>query len=267
MATLPSTPAKIELVRVSHLYLTPDRAFLALKGINLRVEEGEFVCLVGPSGCGKTTLLSLIAGLERPTAGSVRIDGNAVTGPSPRVGYMLQQDYLFNWRTIEENVLLGLDIQGIRTIENVEFALHLLDEMGLFAYRQSYPHQLSGGMRQRVALVRTLACRPDILLLDEPFSALDYRTRLKLEDLVMDTLRRQHPPKTAVLVTHDLSEAVAMGDRVLVMERRPGRIKSELAIPDDIRAALPFEARNSETFPALFQRLWKEMEDDADATP
>lgn len=236
---------------------------MAVKDINLRVEEGEFICLVGPSGCGKTTLLSLIAGLERPTAGKVLIEGQTVSGTTRRVGYMLQQDYLFNWRTIEENIFLGLDIQGIRSRETEEYALHLLDEMELGDVRKSYPNQLSGGMRQRIALVRTLACQPDILLLDEPFSALDYQTKLKLEDLIIATLRRHR--KTAVLVTHDLSEAIAMGDRVYILARNPGRINSEIVMPDSIREALPFSARNLEGFTDLFHRVWKEMEVVSDA--
>ncbi|WP_139489453.1 ABC transporter ATP-binding protein [Brevibacillus dissolubilis] len=258
MTTLPPTTAKIELRHVTHLYVTPRQAFMAVKGIDLRVEEGEFICLVGPSGCGKTTLLSLIAGLEKPTAGKIFIDGVEIKGPSRQVGYMLQQDYLFNWRTIEENVMLGLDIQHIRSKETEEYALHLLEEMELINFRHSYPHQLSGGMRQRVALVRTLTCQPDILLLDEPFSALDYQTKLKLEDLIIETLRRHK--KTAILVTHDLNEAVAMGDRVFVLDRNPGRIRKEVMIPPHIREPLPFYARNEEGFTTLFNQVWKEME-------
>jgi NitT/TauT family transport system ATP-binding protein len=263
MKQLPSSTAKIELRHVTHLYVSKARAFMAVKDINLRVGEGEFICLVGPSGCGKTTLLSLIAGLERPTAGKVLIEGQTVSGTSRRVGYMLQQDYLFNWRTIEENIFLGLDIQGIRSKETEEYALHLLDEMELSDFCKSYPTQLSGGMRQRVALVRTLACQPDVLLLDEPFSALDYQTKLKLEDLIITTLRRHR--KTAILVTHDLSEAIAMGDRVYILARNPGRINSEIVVPDSIREALPFMARNLEGFSDLFRRVWREMEVLSDA--
>jgi len=264
MSRQPSSTAKIELRGVTHLYVSTAKAFMAVRDIDLQVGEGEFVCLVGPSGCGKTTLLSLIAGLERPTAGKVLIEGQVVSGTSRRVGYMLQQDYLFNWRTIEENIFLGLDIQGIRSKETEEYALHLLEEMEMGDVRKSYPGQLSGGMRQRVALVRTLACQPDILLLDEPFSALDYQTKLKLEDLLIETLRRHR--KTAILVTHDLSEAIAMGDRVYVLARNPGRISSEIVVPDSIREALPFFARNQEGFSDLFHRVWKEMEVVSDAT-
>ncbi|USG63721.1 ABC transporter ATP-binding protein [Brevibacillus ruminantium] len=263
MNQLLSTPAKIELRHVTHLYVSTSRAFMAVRDINLRVEEGEFICLVGPSGCGKTTLLSLIAGLEKPTAGKVLIEGKPVLGSSRQVGYMLQQDYLFNWRTIEENVFLGLDIQGIRNRETEDFALHLLDEMELADVRRAYPAQLSGGMRQRVALVRTLACQPDVLLLDEPFSALDYQTKLKLEDLIFSALRRHK--KTAILVTHDLSESIAMGDRIYILARNPGRISSEVAVPSEIRDAIPFDARNIPGFQDLFHQVWKEMEVVSDA--
>ena len=258
MNQIPSTPAKIELGHVTHLYLSTSRAFMAVKDINLRVEEGEFISLVGPSGCGKTTLLSLIAGLEKPTSGTILLDGKPVTQTSPQVGYMLQQDYLFNWRSIEENAFLGLDIQGMRNKESEEYALHLLEEMELADVRKASPAQLSGGMRQRVALVRTLACQPDVLLLDEPFSALDYTTKLKLEDLIFTTLHRHK--KTAILVTHDLSEAIAMGDRVTVLSRNPGEVRKELEVPLHIRETLPFAARNQEAFQELLQQVWKEME-------
>lgn len=264
MSRLPASPAKIQLRNVTHLYVTPTQVFTALKGINLHVEEGEFVCLVGPSGCGKTTLLSLIAGLDRPTAGQVLIDGEPLMGPTNKVGYMLQQDYLFNWRTIQDNIFLGLEIQKLRNKESEQYALHLLEEMGLADYRLAYPHQLSGGMRQRVALARTLACNPEILLLDEPFSALDYQTKLKLEDLVVEMLRR-YQNKTALLVTHDLSEAVAMGDRLYILQRNPGQIRTEVHIPDHIRQPLPFQARNQEGFTELFQQVWMEMERATDA--
>ncbi|MGE5703231.1 MAG: ABC transporter ATP-binding protein [Clostridia bacterium] len=253
-----SPPSKIELCQLTHLYVSRQSTFLAVQEIDLRVEEGEFICLVGPSGCGKTTLLSLIAGLEKPTAGSVYIDGTVVNGPNRRIGYMLQQDYLFTWLTIEENVMLGLKIQGRMVPESVEYTLQLLDEMELGGFRQAYPAQLSGGMRQRVALVRTLACRPDILLLDEPFSALDHQTKLKLEDLVVTTLHRQQ--KTAILVTHDLSEAVAMGDRIFILAKNPGRIHQEFVMPEQFRGLLPFETRNHPQFSALFHQVWREME-------
>lgn len=246
------------LYGVSQVYVTDQGAGLALDNISFSVWTGEFVSLVGPSGCGKTTLLSVAAGLITPTLGKAEIDGRLVAGPSPKVGYMLQQDYLFPWRTIESNVLIGLELSGGLTKERRAYALHLLDEMGLGEFRGHYPHQLSGGMRQRVALVRTLATEPEILLLDEPFSALDYQTKLQLEDLLVETLKAHK--KTALLVTHDISEAIAMSDKVIVMDRNPGRIRKKLTIPDEIRTALPFFAREKPGFHTIFQQIWRELE-------
>lgn len=244
---------------ITHVYVTDRGASLAVDDIHLAVHPGEFVSLVGPSGCGKTTLLSIIAGLIRPTEGTVRVAGKPGGKPSPRVGYMLQQDYLFPWRTIHDNVMLGLELSGKADATRRKWILHLLDELGLLQVRDSYPHQLSGGMRQRVALVRTLATEPDLLLLDEPFSALDYQTRLQLEELILEILRTHR--KTALLVTHDISEAVAMSDRVLIMGRNPGRIRHELKIPENIRRASPIEARELPGFHPLFHEIWRELED------
>ncbi|WP_232699692.1 ABC transporter ATP-binding protein [Brevibacillus daliensis] len=262
MITHTSSPSKIELRHVTHLYVTSRNAFMAVKDISLTVKEGEFISLVGPSGCGKTTLLSLIAGLEKATRGNVLLDGEEVSGTSRKVGYMLQHDYLFGWRTIEENIYIGLEVQGTRSKETEEYALHLLEDMDLLSFRNSFPQQLSGGMRQRVALVRTLACKPDILLLDEPFSALDHQTKLKLEDLIIETLRRHK--KTAVLVTHDLQEAVAMGDRVFVLDRTPGTIRREIEIPEVLRRLLPFGTRQQDGFTTLYNQVWREMEGTSD---
>ncbi|MDD9267775.1 ABC transporter ATP-binding protein [Paenibacillus sp. GCM10023248] len=242
---------------VTQVYVTEERATLAVQGIDFAVARGEFVSLIGPSGCGKTTLLSIIAGLIRPTAGTVSVAGKPVNGPSTRAGYMLQQDYLFPWRTIEDNACIGLEIAGTLTKENRELVLHLLEEMGLYSFKDYYPSQLSGGMRQRVALVRTLATDPELLLLDEPFSALDYQTKLQLEDLVVETLRAKK--KTALLVTHDISEAIAMSDRIIVLAPNPGRIRQTYSIPEEIRASVPFEARELPGFHTLFRTIWQEF--------
>lgn len=193
----------VQLKGVTHAYLGDQEASLAIEDLSLEVEQGEFVSLVGPSGCGKTTLLSIIAGLLKPSLGEVSVSGRLIEGPSPEVGYMLQQDYLFPWRTILDNALLGLELTGNLTAEARQKTVDLLADMGLAGKEKAYPAQLSGGMRQRVALVRTLATNPGLLLLDEPFSALDYQIKLQLEDLVSETLRRRGT--TAVLVTHDLS--------------------------------------------------------------
>jgi len=243
----------LRLSGVSHAYVGPAGALLAVDGLNLDVATGEFVSLVGPSGCGKTTILNLMAGLIRPSRGRVEIAGEAVTGPDPRIGYMLQQDYLFPWRNIRDNALIGFEIAGERSPEAERRIDRLLAEFGLAGTARRYPHELSGGMRQRAALVRTLAREPEVLLLDEPFSSLDLLIRLQLEDLVWETVRGRGV--TAVLVTHDLEEAAAMSDRVVILEASPGRIRSVLDVPASIRTRLPSEARWDPDFGPLFQRL------------
>ncbi|MEF2967304.1 ABC transporter ATP-binding protein [Paenibacillus sp. M1] len=248
----------VELKDLDLVYVTDREAVLALTGLNLTVSPGEFISLVGPSGCGKTTLLSVIAGLLPPSRGEVLLHGKPVPGPTPEVGYMLQQDYLFPWRTILENAQLGLELTGRLNDAARQSVLELLGGMGLENTANLYPHQLSGGMRQRVALVRTLATNPDLLLLDEPFSALDYQTKLQLEDLIVDTLRQRG--KTGVLVTHDLSEAIAVSDRVIVLAANPGRIRSTYEIPDNIRRAQPFYARDEAGFNDLFHEIWRDLE-------
>lgn len=250
--------SSVRLKQVTHVYVTKQGATLALEGIDFSLKDGEFASIVGPSGCGKTTLLSIMAGLFPPADGQVEVNGARLEGPSPHIGYMLQQDYLFPWRTIWDNALLGLELRRQVSPESKEYTLHLLEEMGLADTVKRYPSHLSGGMRQRVALVRTLAVKPDILLLDEPFSALDYQTKLQLEDLVAVTLKKHG--KTAVLVTHDISEAIAMSDRVIILDRNPGRIRKELAIPAGIREASPFLARETEGFHPLFNTVWQEFE-------
>ncbi|MEF3302950.1 ABC transporter ATP-binding protein [Paenibacillus sp. GYB003] len=251
--------AAVRLTDVSHVYVSGKGALLALERIGFELDEDEFVSLVGPSGCGKTTLLSVVAGLIVPTEGRVEIGGRRVTGPSRQVGYMLQHDYLFPWRTIENNCLIGLELHGKVTDAQRTDALRLLKEMGLGDVAAKYPHQLSGGMRQRVALVRTLIASPELLLLDEPFSALDYQTKLTLEQLVSETLRKRRKP--AILVTHDISEAIAMSDRVIVMDRGPGRVRRDIRVPDEIRAASPMKARELPGFHALFGEIWGEFEE------
>jgi NitT/TauT family transport system ATP-binding protein len=248
----------LKIKHVHHTYFTRTSATTALSDISLEVEEGEFVSFLGPSGCGKTTLLSIIAGLLQPTEGFVTLEGKSTSKDAKDIGYMLQQDYLFPWKTIEENILLGLKISKQLTEEKKRYTMNLLEKMGLNEVKNQYPKQLSGGMRQRVALVRTLATEPKLLMLDEPFSALDFQTKLHLEDLVFETLKSFH--KTAILVTHDISEAIAMSDRVFLLSARPGKLYKTFIIPDELRCLLPFQARNHETFQSLFQTIWKELE-------
>lgn len=252
---------KVELRGVNLRYFTLDEETEALRNVSLAIEQGEFVSIVGQSGCGKSTLLSLIAGILEPTAGDVLVDAKSVTGPSRKCGYMLQQDYLFEWRTILENVLIGPEIQGLDLKQARERAEDLLRRYGLGDFMQHYPDQLSGGMRQRAALARTLCTDPDILLLDEPFSALDFQTRLALADEIGLILRREG--KTVILVTHDISEAVSMADRVIVMSRRPGRVKTEHVIrfgAEGSERPNPFDARHAPEFTEYFDRIWGELE-------
>jgi NitT/TauT family transport system ATP-binding protein len=250
----------ISFTGVCQKYITKSGETTALQEISLEIQPGEMIGLVGPSGCGKSTLLSLIAGLLFPTSGSVRVFGQKVAGPSPDRGYMFQQDYLLPWRTILDNILIGAEISGGVTAALRERALRLLDEMGLAGTAGKHPHQLSGGMRQRVALVRTLLTQPKIVLLDEPFSALDYQIKLQLEDLIATTLKARGI--TGVLVTHDLGEAVAMCDRIVVLSNRPGQIKRILDVPDNVRALSPLEARETPDYHTLFRTIWGDLQDE-----
>jgi NitT/TauT family transport system ATP-binding protein len=257
-------PPKVELRQVGLRYFGPQGESQALAEISLSVCAGEFVAIIGPSGCGKSTLLSLISGILRPTAGEVRIDGRPVTAPSRAVGYMLQQDSLFEWRTILQNTLLGAEIQQADMREARERAMDLLTLCGLGNVAHRLPRQLSGGMRQRAALARTLCTGPDIVLLDEPFSALDSQTRIALADEVSEILRRER--KTVILVTHDIAEAVSMAERVVVMSRGPGRLKSEHAIGFALDGLAhtarptPLEARSKPEFTGYFNTLWQELD-------
>lgn len=247
--------ALLALDHVDMIYQTESSETAAVRDLNLTVDEGEFVALVGPSGCGKTTLLSMIAGLLPPTSGSVTLDGAPVSPKSGSVGYMLQRDNLFEWRTIENNVLLGLSIQKKLTPENRRDALEMLEKYGLAEFRNHYPTQLSGGMRQRAALIRTLAFKPRLLLLDEPFSAVDFQTRMTVCDDVYSIIKSER--KTAVLVTHDISEAVSMADRIIVLTKRPATVKTIFSI--DIDAPSPLGKRESPRFSEWFDRVWKEV--------
>lgn len=248
----------LSIKNIHHTYFTKETTTTALENISLSIEEGEFISFLGPSGCGKTTLLSIIAGLINPTEGEIIIDGKRVSEPTSSIGYMLQSDYLFPWKTIEENTLLGPTITKSKSGSTKEDALKLLKEMDLKDVEKLYPSQLSGGMRQRVALVRTLINEPKILLLDEPFSALDYQTKLKLEDLVSTTLKNFN--KTALLVTHDIGEAIAMSDRIFLLAANPGRTAKTFLVPQELRELKPFDARQHPTYSKLFQAIWKELE-------
>ncbi len=203
-------------------------AFTAVRNLNFDVNEGEFVSIVGPSGCGKSTLLNLVAGLDRPSEGTVSLHGVAVSGPNASVGFMLQKDLLLPWRTVLQNVEFGLEAHNHNSADRRERALRELKRCRLLDFADRYPYQISGGQRQRAALARTLAIDPDIVLLDEPFSALDAQTKLVLQKSFAATIAGSG--LTTLLITHDLSEAVAMSDRILVMSDRPGRIVEEIEV-------------------------------------
>ena len=253
--------AVVELQAVDLRYFSKQGEREALRNVSFSVAPGEFVAIIGPSGCGKSTLLSLVSGILAPTSGSVTVGGVAVTAPTRRVGYMLQQDFLLEWRTILSNVLLGAEIQHVDMKAAREKAMALLERCGLADVAHALPRQLSGGMRQRAALARTLCTGPDVILLDEPFSALDSQTRLALADEVSAALRRER--KTAILVTHDIGEAISMAERVLVMSRGPGRMKSEHAIRFGAHGAdrpTPLAARSAPEFNDYFALLWKELD-------
>ncbi|MDA8228304.1 MAG: ABC transporter ATP-binding protein [Desulfitobacterium hafniense] len=230
----------------------------ALEKINFSVRDGEFVSIVGPSGCGKSTLLSIISGLLPPTSGTILLNGEKVTGTSNKIGYMLQKDHLFDWRTIFQNVMLGLEIRKAVTPEAKERAFQLLKTYGLYDFRNKYPNQLSGGMRQRAALIRTLVTDPQILLLDEAFSALDYQTRLAVNEDIYSIIKKEK--KTAILVTHDIAESISMADRVIVLSKRPGTVKNiyEISLSCDNRT--PLCSREAPEFRAYFQNIWKELD-------
>lgn len=250
-----------EIVNVDHIsmkYQSPNGEINAIRDVSFAVAEGEYVSLVGPSGCGKSTLLSIISGLLAPTGGSVSIDGEPVRGASPKVGYMLQKDHLFDWRTIYQNVVLGLEIRGLMKKENIEAVNRLLKTYGLYDFKDKYPNQLSGGMRQRAALIRTLAVNPEILLLDEAFSALDYQTRLAVTEDIHAIIKNEN--KTAIMVTHDIAESISMSDRVIVLSKRPAVITAIHDIRFKIECDTPLSRRETHEFPEYFNMIWKELD-------
>ena len=231
----------------------------AIKGLSFTVDKGEFVSIIGPSGCGKSTLLNIISGLIEPSKGDIKYRGKKFRDNLDKVGYMFQKDYLFPWLTVKENVLLGLKIKGILTKENIKFTEELIERYGLSKFINHKPQELSGGMKQRVALIRTLALKPEILLLDEPFSALDYQTRQKVTNDVYQIIKEEE--KTAIMVTHDIGEAIIMSEKVLVLSKRPSTIKKIQEISFSNKEATPFKKRSESEFNDYFAVLWKELDE------
>ena len=249
--------AFLNLTDVRYSYHSPEGETPALSDISFSVKEGEFVAIVGPSGCGKSTLLNLICGLLAPEAGEITLKGNPVLRERERIGYMLQKDHLFEWRSIYRNVILGLEIRKKCTEETLARAEAMLEQYGLAPFRNARPSELSGGMRQRAALIRTLVLEPELLLLDEPFSALDYQTRLTVCDDIATIIRREQ--KTAILVTHDLSEAISCADRVIVLGKRPARIRAVVPVHFAMENRTPFQCRSAPEFKEYFNEIWKEL--------
>lgn len=251
----------LDVQNVSYTYHTLSGETKALERLSFQVQFNEFVGIVGPSGCGKSTILSLIFGLISPESGEIKIHEALLKDHTMPIGYMLQKDHLLEWRTIYENVLLGLEINNQLTPSRIKAVNQMLKDYGLDQFKNSKPSQLSGGMRQRAALIRTLALNPGLLLLDEPFSALDYQTRLNVSEDIYTILRKKH--KSAILVTHDISEAISFCDRVIVLSHRPGTVRETLKIKLTLDEKTPLKARSAKEFQDYFNQLWGDLNDEA----
>lgn len=246
----------LEFKNVKFFYQTKESEVCALDGVDFFLEEKSFTSLVGPSGCGKTTILSLIAGLLECSSGEILLDGKKIEKNDGRIGYMFQRDHLFEWRSIWQNIILGLEVQGLKKdARKLALAEELLKKYDLYNFKDKKPRQLSGGMRQRVALIRTLVLEPSLLLLDEPFSALDFQTRLKVCDDVYDIIKSEQ--KTALLVTHDISEALSMSDKLIMLTKRPARVKEELEL--NFEGATPLSKREDKDFGKNFELVWRNL--------
>lgn len=240
---------------LSYSYHTLNGETPALDRVSFCLYRKEFLAIVGPSGCGKSTILSLIAGLLTPGSGGITFYGE--NGHQPGIGYMLQHDLLFEWRNVWQNVTLGLEIAHKDTARNLERVRRMLSDYGLLEFQHKKPSQLSGGMRQRAALIRTMALEPDILLLDEPFSALDYQTRLTVSADIAAMIRKAE--KSVILITHDLAEAISLADRVLILSARPARVKAEFPIHLTAADHSPLAARRAPEYGQLFNQIWEEL--------
>ncbi len=250
--------ALLELKNVSHIYHSEQGETEALRDISFSVEREEFVAIVGPSGCGKSTILSLLAGLLKQSSGSILLDGKPIEETPTATSLMPQRDQLFEWRNIKNNVLLGPEIMRNKTPEIIAYADRLLEKYGLIDFAKKKPSELSGGMRQRASLIRTLVTSPELLLLDEPFSALDFQTRINVCDDVSRIIKEEK--RTAILVTHDINEAISMSDKIIVLSKRPAHVKRIINIELD-KSLPPIKRREQKSFPIYFKMIWKELED------
>lgn len=241
----------LTITNLEKSFHTRDGEIKALESVSFDVREKEFISIVGPSGCGKSTILSILAGLEEKSNGEINFSKDYT------IGYMLQNDSLFEWRTVLENCLLGLEITNQLTKENKEYVINLLKTYGLEEFIDSYPSRLSGGMRQRVALIRTLATKPDILLLDEAMSALDYQSRLAISDDIYKIIKKEG--KTAIMVTHDIAEAISMSDRIIVLSKRPATVKKVYEINMQNKST-PINNRKCKEFASYYDEIWRDLD-------
>lgn len=247
----------LKLKNIGYSYHSLQGETIALKDISFGVNEGEFVAIVGPSGCGKSTLLSIIAGLLSPEHGTIEVNNPDGSLHYPKVGYMLQRDHLFEWRTVYQNVILGLELNNMLTTERLDAVDRLLKDYGLDKFKNKRPSELSGGMKQRAALIRTLALEPQLLLLDEAFSALDYQTRLYVSADICHLIRATG--KTMIIVTHDLSEAISLADRIIILSGRPAVVKNEVKVDLTMQDDSPLAARNAPEFSQYFNQIWRDL--------
>lgn len=243
-----------EILKIVHLkkkYQTPKEEIVALEDIDFSVNENEFISIVGPSGCGKSTILSILSGLLKPSEGEIKLKNNK------QIAYMLQEDSLLPFKTVLENCLLGLELKGMKTEENKNYVIKLLNTYGLGEFLHKYPSSLSGGMKQRCALIRTLALKPDILLLDEATSALDYQTSLAISNDIYQIIKKEG--KTAIMVTHDIAQAISMSDKVIVLSKRPATIKEIIPIQLENKKT-PIENRKDKAFSKYYEQIWRDLD-------
>ncbi|MCM1989210.1 ABC transporter ATP-binding protein [Oceanirhabdus seepicola] len=250
----------LKLDNINMIFFNKKSENLVLKDINFQAKNEDFIAIVGPSGCGKSTILNIIAGLITPTFGSANLDNEEIKDCNNKIAYMFQSDHLFPWLSVWNNVTLGLKIQKKYNKSNIEFIENLLKKYDLIDYKSYYPNEISGGMKQKVALIRTLALNPELLLLDEPFSALDYQTRLKIGDEVYKIIKEEK--KTAIIVTHDIPEAISLSNKVLILSKNPACIKAAIDIefPEEFQS--PLQRRKSPMFGLYYEKIWEELEDE-----
>jgi len=252
---------KIEIKNLTKYFYLKEfpKGLKVIDNLTLSVNEGEFISIIGPTGCGKTTLLNIISGVEEPTSGHVLVNGKPAKEQIGIIGYMLQREVFLPWRNVIGNILIGSEIRGDSPKKKLELARSYLEEYKLLGFEKEYPHHLSGGMRERIALIRTLINDPEVILFDEPFSDVDYETRLYLECDIADIIEKRG--KTAIFVTHDIEEAISMGEKVVVLAKSPARIKAVFDVSFSITDRNPLSVRGTQEFAAIFSRIWSKFKE------